>query len=69
MTKRNKILCFIFIILILITGFCVFMVNYTEYKFQKKHEQIINDAQKDTQRLLKLLNEYGKYQRVNNNNE
>lgn len=32
------------------------MVNYTEYKFQKKHEQIIDDAKKDTQHLLKLLN-------------
>ena len=60
MTKRNKIICLIFVILLFIVGFCAFMVNYSEQKIQKQYNQI----QSDLQRLPELLNEYDKYKKM-----
>ena len=60
MSKQNKIICLIVVIVLLVTSFCVFMVNYTEYKFKKKSEQIIKEAQK----LPVLLKEYDNYKKM-----
>lgn len=60
MTKRNKIICLIFVILLFIAGFCAFMANYSEQKIQKQYNQI----QSDLQRLPELLNEYDKYKKM-----
>jgi uncharacterized membrane protein len=59
--KNKQTFFLIIVILLLITSFCAFMVNYTEYKYQKEQELIIKNAQKTTQELPKLLMDLDKY--------
>ena len=61
MSKRNKIICLIIVILFVVTGFFVYMINYSEQKIQKQYDQIIKESHETTQHLQELLKEYNKY--------
>ena len=61
MSKRNKIICLIIVILFVVTGFFVYMINYSEQKIQKQYDQIIKESHETTQHLPELLKEYNKY--------